>query len=75
MRHLPLSFCLEKEQQGVDEEEHLLKKDIIIYFDADGLKNTAELHTAELDHILDTDGSTDITVMPIVVSDHTYTKI
>jgi len=42
---------LEKEQQGVDEEEHLLKKDIIVYCDVDVLKNTAELHTADLDHI------------------------
>jgi len=51
LRHQPLSFCLEKEQQGEDEEEHLLKKDIIIYYEDDGLKNTAELHIAELDHI------------------------
>jgi len=74
LRHRPLSFCLEKEQQGVDEEEYLLRKDIIVCFDVDVLKNIAELHTAELDHISDTDGSTDITVMRTVVSDHTDTK-
>jgi len=51
LRHQPLSFCLEKEQQGVYEEEHLLKKDIIVYFDGDVLRDIAELHIAELDHI------------------------
>jgi len=51
LRLLPLSFCLEKEQQGEDEEEHLLRKDIIVYFEDDGLKDIVVPHTAELDHI------------------------
>jgi len=38
LRHQPLSFCLEKEQKGENEEEHLLKKGIIIYYVVEGGK-------------------------------------
>jgi len=42
---------LENKEKGVDEEEHLLRKDIIVYCDEDGLKDIVVLPIEELDHI------------------------